>query len=353
MVSPPIKVLIVDDSPLATELLTFIINSDPDLKVIGCVDSGERALNFIKWEIPDVITMDIVMPKMDGFETTRRIMQTTPIPIIIISACFKGEDVQKSFEAIDAGALDILEKPPGPQDPDFGTLAKRILKSIKTVAGTKLITRHYSRPHSLSHSKPKLPDTETTSSLSQIEAIAIGSSLGGPHALCTIFKELPSQFRLPIFVVQHISPGFAPGFTEWLGEHTPLHVKLAQKQEVAQPGCIYIAPDHHHLEVHQGHLISLASTPPEGGLRPAVGHLFRSMAKTYGAHGMGIILTGMGRDGVEDLLLMKQSGALTVAQDQESSLLFGMPKEAIAIGAAKRILSLQHIIELLKLINKS
>jgi two-component system chemotaxis response regulator CheB len=351
MVSHPIKVLIVDDSPLATELLTRIIHSDPDLKVIGCVDSGERALNFIKWEIPDVITMDIVMPKMDGFETTRRIMQTTPIPIVIISACFKGEDVQKSFEAIDAGALDILEKPPGPQDPDFDTLAKRILKSIKTVAGTKLIARHYSQPHSLS--KPKLPDSEAASSLSQIEAIAIGSSLGGPHALRTIFKELPAQFRLPIFVVQHISPGFAPGFTEWLGEHTPLHVKLAQKQEIAQSGCIYIAPDHHHLEIHRGHLICLATTPPERGLRPAVGHLFRSMAKTYGAHGMGIILTGMGRDGVEDLLLMKQSGALTVAQDKESSLLFGMPKEAIAIGAAQRILSLQQIAELLKLINKS
>lgn len=350
MVSHPIKVLIVEDSPTAAELLTFIINSDPALKVIGWVDNGERALNFIKWETPDVITMDILMPKMDGFETTRRIMQTTPIPIIIVSANFKREDVNKSFQAITAGALDILEKPRGPDDPHFANMAKAILTAIKTVAGAKLITRRFSAP------LPPIPTVAATHSLPDIsqpiEAIAIGSSLGGPQALSTIFSQLSAAFPVPIFVVQHISHGFTQGFADWLKEGSRLKVKIPQNQEQSQPNHIYIAPDNCHLEILKGGRIYLSNEPPDNGLRPSVGHLFRSMAKAYGSSGMGIILTGMGRDGVEDLLLMKKAGALTIAQDQESSLMFGMPKEAISIGAAKHVLSLQEIIQLLKKIAK-
>lgn len=346
MVSQPIKVLVVEDSPTAAELLIFIINSDPALKVIGWVDNGERALNFIKWEVPDVITMDIVMPKMDGFETTRRIMQTTPIPIIIVSANFTREDVNKSFQAITAGALDILEKPGGPDDPNFAILAKAILTAIKTVAGAKLITRRFTTKISPT---PTLTSTHSSPTISQpIEAIAIGASLGGPQALNTIFSQLPAPFPVPIFVVQHISCGFAQGFADWLKDTTSLKIKIPRHQELAMPNHIYIAPDNNHLEIHPDNKIHLVHEPANKELCPSVSHLFRSMAKTYGSRGMGIILTGMGRDGVEELLLMRQAGAVTIAQDQESSLMFGMPKEAIAIGAAKHVLSLQEITHLLK-----
>jgi two-component system chemotaxis response regulator CheB len=340
MTSHPVKVLIVEDSPLAAKLLEFIINSDPNLKVIGCVESGEGALNFIKVEKPDVITMDIVLPKMDGFETTQKIMQIMPIPIIIVSAHFKNDDIEKSFKAISVGALEILEKPVGPRDPAFQTMAQTLIKSIKNAAKIKLLTRRaYTTtifPTDEEALNKIIPPTDT-------KAIAIGASLGGPNALNTIFSQLPVNFPLPILVVQHISPGFTKGLVDWLKPMTSLKIKLAQNNEIAKPGFIYIAPDHYHLEIGKHHTIYLRDEPPEEGLRPSVGRLFRSMANTYGQQGIGIILSGMGHDGAKDLLLMKKCGALTIAQDEESSLLFGMPKEAISIGAVKHVLSVQQI----------
>lgn len=345
----PIQVLIVEDSPTMAEMLKFIIESDPELKVLGWAENGEEALHFIKNEKPDVITMDIVMPKMDGFEATRQIMQTMPIPIIIISAHFKPDQVDKSFEAIQAGALDILEKPVSPDDPLFPSKAQAIIRSIKTLAGVKLITRHYgvSGAHSdLQDKKKILP------SAARIEAIAIGASLGGPQALSTILSQLPSTFPTPIFIVQHISEGFTEGFVNWIKPHLKLEIQLAKHQEQAQPGHVYVAPDDCHLEVSPQREMLLIDAPPEGGARPSVAHLFRSMAHAYGPHGIGVLLTGMGRDGVEDLLLMRKKGAITIAQDQASSLIFGMPKEAILIGAAQHIIPLQEMASTLSFLVK-
>jgi two-component system, chemotaxis family, protein-glutamate methylesterase/glutaminase len=344
----PIKVLIVEDSPIAAKFLEFIINSDPDLKVMAWVKSGEEALEFIKGQKPDVITMDIVLPKMDGFETTQRIMQTTPIPIIIVSAHFQNEDIHKSFQAISVGALEILEKPVGPRDPAFKAMAEALIKSIKNAAKIKLILR---RSYSTIKPLKEKIDVEKLTIPKATLAIAIGASLGGPKALSTIFSQLPPNFSIPIFVVQHISIGFAQGFVDWLNSITALKIKLAKNKEIIEPGCVYIAPDNSHLEVGV-QTIHLNDAPPEDGLKPSVGRLFHSMANSFGPHGIGIILTGMGHDGARDLLLMKNRGALTIAQDQESSLLFGMPKEAISIGAVNYVLSLQQIADFLKLLAK-
>jgi two-component system chemotaxis response regulator CheB len=346
MTDHPIKVLIVEDSPIAAKLLEFIINSDPALKVIGCVDSGEEALNFIKGKKPDVITMDIVLPKMDGFETTEQIMQTTPIPIIIVSANYKKEDVDKSFKAISVGAVDILEKPVGPRDPVFHAMAAMLIQSIKNAAKIKLITRSPYAP--LTHLSRAKVNAKTISSLKGTKAIAIGASLGGPKALNYILSQLPAEFPLPILVVQHISPGFTPGLVDWLNESSHLTIKLAQNREIIKPGYVYIAPDNYHLEVNSYHMIYLNDDPPENGLRPSVGRLFRSMAYIYKSAGLGIILTGMGHDGAKELLLMKNYGALTIAQDQKSSFVFGMPKAAIALGAATCILSIDEIVVFLQ-----
>ncbi len=343
-----IKVLIVEDSPTMADLLQFIIESDPELRVIGRAENGEEALAWVKKEKPDVVTMDIIMPKMDGFEATRRIMQTMPIPIIIISAHFKADQVNKSFQAMQAGALEILEKPTDPDDPLFPSLAHAIIKSIKTLAGVKLITRRYGGNLSPVH-PPRAPlvfrqgKTLVSSPAVPIEAIAIGASLGGPQALSTILTQLPSSFPVPIFIVQHISQGFTEGFVDWIRPHIRLPIQVARHQEKAKAGHVYIAPDGFHLEVAPEGETCLVDAAPEGGARPSVGRLFRSMAYAYGPQGVGVILTGMGRDGVEDLLLMKQKGAVTIAQDQESALVFGMPKEAILIGATQYVIPLQEM----------
>lgn len=341
-----IKVLIVEDSPIAAKLLEYIINSDPTLKVIGTVESGEAALEFIKTEHPDVITMDIVLPKMDGFEATKRIMETTPIPILIVSANFKSEDIDKSFKAMSVGALEILEKPVGPRDPSFKSMAETLIRSIKNASKIKLLTRRY-----YFHQESQELEKASVKNLivpTDIQAIAIGASMGGPKALHTIFSQLPAQFPIPILVVQHISSGFAQGLVDWLSQDSALTIKIADNREIPKLGHIYFAPDNFHLEASSHHTIHLDDSPPENGLRPSVGKLFFSMARAYGSKGLGIILTGMGHDGAKELLMMKEAGAMTIAQDQESSLIFGMPKEAIAIGAIKYVLSLQQIIDFLK-----
>ena len=339
-----IKILIVEDSPTTAELLIHIIQSDPLLKVIGCVNSGKKALDFIISNLPDVVIIDMTARPFNGFETTRQIMQTHPIPIIIFSSGFKKEDVNQSFQALNAGALDILAKPNGLQDPNFPTIASALITLVKTVSGMALVKRHYSSVQA------NLESIQEIKPPAKIEAVAIGSSLGGPKALYRIFSELPPNFPIPIFVVQHIFAGFTQGFVEWLQGSTSLKIKIAQDYETPVAGTIYIAPDHRHLEINQDYQIKLSDAPSNKGLRPSVSHLFRSMAKVYGPHAIGIILTGMGKDGADTLLAMKEAGAWTIAQDQQSCLVFGMPKEAIAIHAVQQVLPLNQIAHHLKLL---
>lgn len=181
-----------------------------------------------------------------------------------------------------------------------------------------------------------------------IEAVGIGASLGGPQALIVILSQLSSDFPVPIFLVQHISYGFVEEFVKWLSCFTPLKVQLAQDQTIAYPGHVYIAPDNYQMEVAKGNLIQLVDSPGNKGIKPSIGHLFQSMAETYGPHSIGVLLTGMGNDGAEELLTMKKQGAITIAQDRESSLMFGMPHEAILIGAADYVIPLQEIAGTLK-----
>lgn len=344
--SESIKILIVEDSPLASKLLEFILQRDPQLKVIGSVTSGEEALAFLRTKRPDVITMDIVLPGMDGFEATKRIQHSVspPIPIVIVSANYQPEDIEKSFKAIVAGAVDIIEKPVGPRDLRFPVMAATLIQAIKN-ADSIMQLRRQVLP-SLQTNKLEISDFDAIP-LSKFRAVAMGASLGGPKAVNSILSKLPAHFPAPIFLVQHISPGFAQGYAHWLGESSSLKIKIAEHREIAEPGIVYVASDQCHLEVGPDHTIGLSTAPPEGGLRPSVSRLFRSMAEQYGNEGIGIILTGMGSDGAEDLLKMKQCGALTIAQDQNSCLVFGMPREAIALGAVEYVLSLQQIIDLL------
>lgn len=339
----PIQVLIVEESAEIAKILSAIVTSDPQFAVMGCLSKGKEILPFLQTHQPDVIVIDIHLSDMDGFETTSQVMHNIPTPIIIVSAGFNQKDIDKSFKAIQVGALEIIQKPTDPQDPAFESLAHALIQSIKSAAIIQLKMRRHFTEKAAQLKKQR----ECKNLLFSVQIIGIGASLGGPTALRTLLSQLSSHFSVPILVVQHIADGFNQGFVNWLQESSLLKIKLAEDGEIVQPGHVYIAPEHYHLEVESHHKIHLSDTPPEEGLRPSVGRLFRSMAKVYGKQAMGIILTGMGHDGAADLLLMKNSGALTIAQSQESCFIFGMPKEAIALGAAQYVLSLELIIDLL------
>lgn len=349
-----IKLMIVDDSKVSRDLLAYIVESDPLLKVIALAEDGEQALELLIKESPDVVITDIVMPKMDGFKLTRKIMETKPTPIIVVSGIFNREEVKKSFQAIAAGALAIIEKPKGFGDSQYIDTARFVIETIKALSEIKLESgRNFSllKPFPLAEGKakdvksPYLPPTKKTSEEGSkaLRAVGIGASIGGPQALCSILAGLPPDFPAPIFIVQHISSGFVDGLVNWLSESTSLKVKIAENGEVAQPGFVYVAPDKFHLEIGEGGLIKLTNPTNPAELPPSIGYLFRSITRVYGSECAGILLTGVGRDGAADLLAMKEKGALTLVQDEDSSVKFDMPREAIKIGAAQKILPLKEI----------
>ncbi|MDP1836731.1 MAG: chemotaxis-specific protein-glutamate methyltransferase CheB [Chlamydiales bacterium] len=335
MTKDRISVLIVDDSRVSRDLIAHIISSDPDLKIAGFAKDGDQALEWLTTNTADVITMDVVMPGANGFEIARRIMESKPIPIVIVSAAYNPSDDKHGFEAMEAGALAILEKPGSFEEASFHAKAQEIIDTIKTVAEVKLIRRRIPR------AKVTTPIVEKLVT-EGIEAVAIGASLGGPIAISTVLSGLPASFPIPIFIVQHIAAGFTAGFATWLQDYTPLKVIIPGHGEKAQPGCCYIAPSDCHMEVRAGNIIYLVPGPADP-LQPSVSRLFKSMAKVYGPKCVGIILTGMGRDGADELLVMKNRGAITIAQDEESCVMYGMPKEAAALGAAKQVLPLDQI----------
>lgn len=348
MNSKKIKVLVVDDSAVARDLLGYIIQLDPQLEIIGFANDGNQALTFLEHHKPDIITMDFMMPKMNGFETTRKILQRYPIPIIIITNNYKKEEAQKTFQAIEAGALAILEKPKGPQDPYFSTMAQEIIESIKLMSEIKVITRkpYFQVPHTNTANQEN-PQQKCTVHRElrnrHLDLIAIGTSLGGPQALESILSNLDEDFPIPIFIVQHIANGFVQGLVDWLNGTTKLQVRLAKHGDKGTPGTVLIAPDKYHMEIAKDLTVQLIAAPPEDGLIPSVARLFRSVAKNFGNRAAGIILTGMGKDGAADLLQMRMSGAITIAESEESCIIFGMPGEAIKIGAAQHVLNLDQI----------
>lgn len=335
-----IRVLIVEDTRTVAEFLAHILASDPRIQVVGVAVDGEAAVESAQQLRPDVITMDVHMPKMNGFDATRRIMELCPTPIVIVCGALTTDEVAINFHAMEAGALAVVARPSGPGHERHDATVKELVSTVKLMSEVRVVKRW---PRNRSPVIGSVPEIRKPAGA--IQVVAIGASTGGPLALQTILTGLPKDFPFPVLIVQHMTPGFVEGFAEWLGRASGFAVRIAVNGEPMLPGQAYIAPDDFHMGVRSDHRILLARERQRSvnGLCPSVSFLFGSVVQVFGGNAVGILLTGMGRDGVEELKLLKDAGAITVAQDETSSVVHGMPGEAIQIGAAQHILPPQAI----------
>ena len=335
-----IKVLVVEGEASARPILMEILRSDPRISVIAVVGNGREAQDMLSAYPADVVLMDLDLPAMDGYETTRRIMETRPVPIV---ACADGSrGAIAAFQLTEMGAVAGVKKPRSPNQSDFAVLAANLLQTVKLMSEIKVVRRWRRASPSALSADPASGGIQGRRR-GKIEVIGIGASTGGPPVLQAILMALPKDFSVPILVVQHIAPGFLPNLVEWLSQTTGYSVQIASDNELVQPCRAYVAPDDRHMAIRADGRIVLSKTSMESGVRPSVSHLFRSIADAYGANAAGVLLTGMGRDGADDLKRMRDRGAFTIAQDRETSVVYGMPGEAVRIGGATLVLPVEKI----------
>lgn len=339
-----IKVLVVDDSAVAREFLTHVINAAPDMRVVGTASNGVEAIAAAASLAPDIITMDIIMPRMDGPQAIEQIMQTAPKPIVVVTGNTITEEVRATFQSLDSGALAIVPRPHALAGDQGRADAENLVRTLRLMSEIRVVRRFARRPVRPIAAGPGVKATGHA-----FKVVALGASTGGPSVLKTIVAALPRDFPASVLIVQHIAAGFVDGFTAWLGEAAAIPVKLAVHGERLAAGHVYVAPDGAHLGVDAEERVQLVAPGPKvsGGLCPSVAHLFETVARVYGRNALAVLLTGMGRDGADALLKLRKAGAITIAQDKESSVVHGMPAEAIALGAAMHVLPPARIAELL------
>lgn len=333
-----IRVLIAEDSATCLGLLTEIVESDSRLSLVGTAHHGAEAVRKTKELRPDVVVMDIHMPVMDGFEATRQIMTETPTPIVIVSGSVDVKQVAVSMHALRLGALALLPKPSLAGDVDFAEMARQFTSSICAMAGVRVV-RRWSPTQS-----PRIPiSAPPTATTRPAELIAIATSTGGPGALYRILSELPGELPVPILVVQHIAQGFVEGLAVWLDGASKLRVKVATPNERLQPGTVYLAPDDVHLGLRDRSTLDISHAAPIVGFRPSGTFLFHSVARLFGKNAIALVLTGMGDDGLPGLRAMHNAGAHVIAQDEQTSVVFGMPGAAVIAGVIDQVVPLDLI----------
>jgi two-component system chemotaxis response regulator CheB len=346
-----LRVLVVDDSLTVRRRLCEILTSDPELEVIGEAEDGKRAIELCGQLRPDVITLDMVMPVMSGLAATEYIMAYTPTPILIVSASMNRGELFKTYDALAAGAIDVLEKPTA--DYVDTNWERRFVATVKLIAKIKTITHVRARLSGTKRAVAAVPGqnalSPTPSRRDQPQSqhfgvVAIGASTGGPAAIVQVLKALPAGLRVPVLFVLHIDEPFAASFAEWLDHQTPLRVAYARDSEPIESlrGRVTMAPPGRHLSIDGGRL-HLSTDPPRHSCRPSVDVLFESLAADRGAEVLACLLTGMGRDGAAGLLAIRRAGGCTLAQDEATSVVYGMPREAVLLDAAQLVLPLDQI----------
>jgi two-component system chemotaxis response regulator CheB len=339
-----IRVLIVDDSPALRHLTRAILESDPELQVAGEAHNGEEAVALAHKLQPDIITMDLRMLRANGYQAIRRIMAESPRPIVVLSSAQPAREPAVNFEALEAGALMVVDKPydlPG-TDPQ----AEQLIAQVKAMAEVKVVRRRWwllEERKAKSAPRSKVVGPTSRPAPGPVRLIAIGASTGGPPALQMIFGQLWAAWPVPIVAVQHISRGFVDGLARWLDETTPLRVKVAENGEHLLPGTVYLAPDDQHLLVTRDEMAQLRASPAVDGHRPSVTVLFEAVAEHYGLSAVGVLLTGMGSDGARGLRALHNAGGHTIAQDEATCVVFGMPQRGIALGVAQEVWPLEQI----------
>lgn len=332
-----VRVLVAEDSPTSRGLIVAILRSDPGIEVVGEARNGEEAVEMTCRLRPDLVTMDGRMPLLDGLAATKRIMIRCPTPILIVTASMDPADVEASMRALRAGALAILQKPPSPDAPSFESARRELIEKVRAMSQVRVV-RHWperaQRP--IRRIEPAEPDRRG-------RMLAIAASTGGPAAIHSILAALPGEFPAPVLVVQHIARGFLPGLASWLDGGTSLGVRVATQGEPLRPGMVYLAPDDAHLSVEPGGSARLLATDPVDGFRPSATVLFRSVAEVYGRATVCVVLTGMGRDGVDGLRAVRERDGRVIAQDEEGCVVYGMPRAAVEAGLADEVVPLPEI----------
>jgi two-component system chemotaxis response regulator CheB len=330
-----IRVLVAEDSSTARALLLEILCSDPDIEVVGEAHDGREAVELTHALRPDLVTMDIQMPSMDGFEATKEIMIASPTPIVIVSGLVQMTEAEAVARALTAGALTVLRKPEGPAAAAFDKVSRALIATVKAMSQVKVV-RHR-------HEANRLTSPRTLPRAATGRVVAVATSTGGPAALHSFLTALPGDFPAPILIVQHITPGFVGGLVRSLDAACKIRVKLAEHGERMQRATAYVAPDDFHLGASANLTIMLSPEPPVGGFRPAGTVLFESVARAYGSATVAVILTGMGNDGVAGLRSVRRFGGRIIAQDEDTSVVFGMPEAAIVEGLADQVVALEAI----------
>jgi two-component system chemotaxis response regulator CheB len=332
--------MIVEDSTVVRQLLAHIVSRDSRLELAAAVPSAEEALAELGRVRPDVISMDIRLPGMDGLEATRRIMAEHPTPIVVIADAVEEQGLRISMNALRAGALTVVEKPLGPTREGWEQVAEAICTQLYIMSQVPVIRRRAPRfpapPEPVRRVEPPLIRARPS-------LVGIAASTGGPPALARVLGALPADFPVPVLVVQHMGAPFLEGFAAWLDGLVEPRVVMAEHLALPRPGHVYVAPGNRHLGVAAGGLMQVSETPPVGGQRPAADVLFQSMAQTLGPRGMGIVLTGMGEDGARGLTALRNAGGLTLAEDETSAIVYGMPAAAARLGGVSASLPLDLI----------
>jgi two-component system chemotaxis response regulator CheB len=332
-----IRVLVVDDSLAVRELLAHILGAAPGLQVVGCAADGEQAVRLAQELRPDVITMDLHMPHVDGYEAIRQIMQSCPTRIVVVSGSDDRDEVDASFRAIEAGALVLVRRPFGPGNPAHEETAGALVRAVTAMAEVRVVRRW----GDVRHRPPRAPAPVR-------RLVVVGASTGGPTVLRDILAELPPALAPPVVIVQHLAPGFTRGMADWLAGASGYPVDVASHGETLRAGRAYLVPDGRQPAIGPDLSCRLLEAAPEHGMCPSVSHLFRGVDAELRPATVAVLLTGMGKDGAAELRQLREQGALTIAQDRASSAVYGMPGEALRLDAAMLVLEPPEIGKLLQ-----